>query len=167
MDSITSVAHFALSTVLRDEPWHDLGFSGRPRHGQIVQRFRPQWRVHLEKTALKQMIAVFTAAHVHAGALDPDDLSGVVDILVDGPNGSQDLWRTYGYTSRAEAESSLTQAIDSYVASDPQGWPTLLNAALDVSSIPDERLAANLFVGTVRFAQTAEDMLPFLRQNAG
>ena len=167
MDSITAAAHFALSTVLRDEPWHDLGFPGRPRHGEIIQRFRPQWRVHLEKTALKQMIAVFTAAHVQAGALDPDDLASVVDILVDGPNGSQDLWRSYGYTSRAEAESGLTQAIDSYVATDPQEWPTLLNAALDVSSVPDEKLGANLFVGIVQFAQTAEDMLPFLRRSAG
>lgn len=167
MDSPTRAAHFALSTVLRDEPWRDLGFHGRPRYGAIVQRFRPQWRVHLEKTALKQMLALFVAAHVHAGVLELDDLVHVVSILVDGQNGSQELWKSYGCTSRREAERSLADAIGSYVAVDPQGWPSLLNAALDVSRVPDDKLGARLFVGSLRFSQVAEDMLPFLHRNAG
>jgi hypothetical protein len=166
MDSITRAAHFALSTVLRDEPWQDLGFTKRPQYGAIVQRFRPLWRVRLEKTALKQMIEIFTAAHVHAGSLDEVDVPNVVEIILDGPNGTQELWRSYGYTSRTEAKDHFTRAIEDYVESESQGWASILGSALDVSSVPNEILAANLFVGVVRFAQTAEDMLPFLRPNA-
>lgn len=153
--------------MLRDEPWQDLGFAKRPRYGEIVQRFRPLWRVQFEKTALKQMIAVLTAAHVHAGALDATDVREVVDILVDGPQGSTQLWRLYGYASRAEAIEGLVCAIGTYVESEPQQWASILGSALNVPSVPDRRLAARLFLGTVRFTQTAEDMVPFLRSNAG
>ena len=62
MDSITKAARFGLSTVLRDELWQDLGFPRRPQYGAIVHRFRPLWRVQVEKAALKQMVAIFAAA---------------------------------------------------------------------------------------------------------
>jgi hypothetical protein len=167
MDQITRAAHFALSTVLRDEPWQDLGFSARPRYGGIVQKFRPLWKVQLEKTALKHMLALFAAAHVHADVVGVPDLPGVVDILVDGPNGSSELWRSYGYTSRAEAKDGLTRTIDAYVSALPEGWSSILASALDTAAVPDRRLGAQLFVGTSRLAQTAEDMLPYLQADAG
>jgi len=163
--SIVDAAQLVLSTVLRDEPWQDLGFTKRPKYGEIVQRFRPQWRVQLERAILKQMVAILSAVHVQAGILEDGDLPQLLEIYVDGPDGTQDLWRSYGYTSRAEAVEDLSSAIGEYVKSDPEQWTAVLGSKLDVPGLPDKKLAANLFVGVIRFAQTAQGMMLYLRSH--
>jgi hypothetical protein len=90
-----------------------------------------------------------------------------VDLFVGGPGGSDGLWRSYGYTSRDEAKGHLDGAILDYVESEPRTWSTMLSKQLDVVNVRDKRLRAQLLIGTVRFAQNAEGMIPVLRAQAG
>ena len=66
-DAVNKVGAYCLAAALMDEPWQDLGFRRRPKHGRFIQRFRPSWKVALEKRVLQQIIAVFTAVHVKRG----------------------------------------------------------------------------------------------------
>jgi len=166
MQPIEAAVHFAISTALRDEPWEDLGFGKRPRSGRFFQRFKPQWRVYLEDAALRELVSLFTAAHVHAQVLDPRLIPAAVDLILYGENGSLQLWRTFGFTSRADGFHGLVAAIQAYATIPPGNWSVRLVEALDASSIPDTRLRANILIGAVRVAQTTESMLPLLRSNA-
>lgn len=162
MNGPRQVAARILSTVVSDGPWQDLGFPRRPRHGEIIQRFRPQWRVHLEKTVLKEMLIVLTAAHVHAGVIDASNVDEVVSVYVAGPEGTQDLWRSLGYSSRSEAQLHLSSSIPLYAKAVPTEWSGLLSRRLDVAHVSDQRMAAALFVGVVTFTQTAREMANYL-----
>lgn len=157
------VAAAVLQVALRDEAWQDLGFAGRPKHGSFFQRFRPEWRVCLEKSVLKQMVAVLTAAHVAARVVREQQVPDVVRLLVDGPGGMPPLWPALGYTSRAEAMQDLLLSINAYARCPPANWGAELNDRLDPASVPDETLAGRLFLGVARFSLTAQDMIPILR----
>jgi hypothetical protein len=159
-------AFFAMSTALEDQPWRDLGFGKRPRHGSFFQRFRSPWKVELEKAALQQMLAVFVACHVRADLLSMRDIPQVLDILVDGPpNLGHELWSSYGYGSRNEARAHLSGAVTAYSRTELQGWPSILHRALAVAGVPDEKMRASLIVGITRFTQVAEDAIPILRES--
>jgi hypothetical protein len=147
-----------LDTVLRDEPWQDLGMRRRPRYGALVQRFRAGWRVQLEKALLKEMVAVLTAAHIVANVIDRTDVDLVVRLCIDGPGSGRDLWRALGYTSRTEAEQHFRVALRTYSDSATDTWAALMASRVGLADLPDRRLAATLFVGTGTFATTAEQM---------
>jgi hypothetical protein len=166
MTRAKETASSVLSTVLRDEPWQDLGFPKRPQHGAIVQRFRADWRVQLEKALLKEMVVLLTAAHVAAGFISQSDVSAVVKLYVDGYGSGRDLWRVLGYTSRTEATQHLERSIREYVRRGRDEWSTLLGSRLDVINVPDRRLAARLIVGSIQFARTASGMVDILAARA-
>jgi hypothetical protein len=166
---VTEIGHTVLGTVLRDEPWQDLGFGRRPRRSAFFQRFRPKWKVDLEKAALKEMVILLTTAHLAAQVIAEQDIDGVIAFYVDGTERAQELWRTLGYTSRSEAQLHLRKSIAAYSASAaaPEGWSQLLLSRLGVPDIPQPKLAAHLVVGTVRFSETVRSMLAVLRQQNG
>ena len=153
-----------LGTALRDEPWQDLGFERRPRYGELVQRLRPEWRVDLEKAILKEMIAVLTAAHLLAGVITRPQIGDLVQLYVDGPGAPTDLWRTLGYTSRAEAQTHLKSTVYLYADTKPDEWPKSLMQRLQVTKVPDRKLSANLLVGVVRFGTNAHHMISVLQR---
>ena len=161
---VTEIGHTVLSTVLRDEPWRDLGFGRRPRHGALLQRFRPKWKVDLEKSALKEMVILFTAAYLAAEVIGEKDIDRVIALYVDGTERARELWRTLGYSSRSEAQLHLTNSIAAYAAAASAGWSQLLLLRLGVADIPDTKLAAHLIVGTVRLSETMRGMVALLRQ---
>jgi hypothetical protein len=160
--AVTEIGHTILGTVLRDEPWQDLGFGRRPRYGAFFQRFRPKWKVDLEKAALKEMVSLLTTAHLAA-----QDIDGVIAFYVDGTEQAHELWRTLGYTSRSEAQHHLRNSIAAYSAAGSEGWSQLLLSRLGVPDIPQPKLAAHLIVGTVRFSETVRSMVAVLRQQNG
>lgn len=166
MQPINAAVHFAFSTALRDEPWEDLGFGKRPKSGRFLQRFRSQWRVHLEDIALRELVSLFTAAHVHAQVLIPGQIPAAVDLMLYGQNGSLQLWQNFGFTSRNEGFLGLVASIEAYASLPPDSWSTRLVEALDAVNIPDSRLRARILVGAARVAQTTNDMLPLLRSNS-
>jgi len=155
-----------LSTVLRDEPWRDLGFPKRPRYGEWLQRFRPRWRVDLEKAILKEMIAVLTAAHLVAGVIARPQLPNLLQLYIDGPEAPTDLWRTLGYSSRVEAQRHLESSVQLYADSSPDEWPKSLMQRLEIANVPDRKLLANLLVGVVQFGTNAHHMVSVLQRHS-
>jgi hypothetical protein len=145
--------------LLRDEPWQDIGFRRRPKYGALIQRLRPAWRVSLEKSITKEMLILFTAAHIAAGVVGRDQVEGLVRIYVGGPDGTSDLWTSLGYASRGEAEAHLRESVSCYLDAGIQEWLHLLPSRLQTLAIPDRALAGKLTVGAIKFAQTVQTMV--------
>ncbi len=152
-----------LSTVFTDEPWRDLGFPRRPRAGRFFRRFQPDWRVALEDIAFQEIVAILTAAHIKAASEIPPDLTVLLNLLLDGPEGEKELWQPFGYPSREEGSAKLGEALAAYSTSSAEDWPGLLVSRLGVQHVPNRNLAAALFVGAARLAHVSEHMVWQLR----
>jgi hypothetical protein len=111
-----------MSLVLSDEPWQDIGFKRRPKYGAFFQRFRRPWRVALEDAIAREMLILFTGAHIAAGLARREQIEELISIYVRGPDGSSDLWKSFGYASRTETENHLDSSIATYLDSGIQEW---------------------------------------------
>ncbi len=147
------------SIVLTDEPWQDFGFPKRPRSGRWFQRFRPRWRVDLEKRVLQQMLSSLTAAYIVAEKIPQE----AIDILVDAYTSNIDLAVALGFSSQSEGASFLKDAIDKYTSSLPRQWPEILCSCIQPDRVPDKKLAARLLVGCIQFGTSASNMILVLR----
>ena len=163
---ILEVAAEILGTCLRDEPWQDIGFRRRPKHGAFFQRFRPKWKIKLEKSVLQQMLSLFTAANILAGTIPAHAIDDVVGLYVEGFGPVGELFRTLGYQTRCEATDHLRDSIRLYANNEPSEWPRLLVDSLQVKDVPDKKLAAQLLVGAVRFTRNVHGMTSVLEQRS-
>jgi hypothetical protein len=152
-----------MSLILRDEAWQDMGFKRRPKYGALLERFRPAWRVNLEDSVLREMLILFTVAHIAAGVVGKDQIEDLIRIYVAGPDGNSDLWKTFGYPSRTDAESHFRAAISKYLESGMQDWLQMLPSRLGTLEVPDRKLAGRLTVGAIEFAQNVQNMVLHLR----
>jgi len=158
-DAVRKVVADCCRTVLMDEPWQDLGFSKRPRHGAFFQRFRPAWRVALEKKALQEMLAVFTAAHVIGGLVRSGDIAE----LVNAYSGTPELARAMGFESRDNAQRQLRDAVERYIHTPSDQWSSVLCSRIDPNSVPDRTVAARLFLGCAQFGLNVQRMVNLLK----
>lgn len=163
--AIIKVAHDCLEMILQDGPWEDIGYHGRPKYGRLIQRFRPKWKVALELSILREMLAVFSAVHVAAGRLAHSDIASLVELYIDGSEGS--LWQTFGFCSRDEARRELRESILLYTETEATKWPYLLAQRLHAFGISDGRMAARLLLGITRFADSSAQMLTRARRADG
>jgi hypothetical protein len=159
-EAIAGVVSTCFQTILRDDPWQDFGFPKRPKYGALVQKFRSTWKVELEKTILKEMIIVLTAAHVVAQVVSQDEIEKVVDAYTS----SLEVIRSLGYASRNEAQIHLRKSIEDYVKSSPDQWCGMLFKRIDPNSLSDQKVAARLVLGCAQFGTTAQNMVGILRQ---
>jgi hypothetical protein len=160
-DSIRGVVATSCHTILTDEPWQDLGFPKRPRHGLLFQRFRPAWRVAVEKRVVQEMLAAVTAVHVAGGVVSSGDVSDIVGAYMSLP----EVVAALGYASADEGRRRLNEAIAKYIA-EPDRWPTLLALRIDPNSLPDRALAARLLVGCAQFGTNLQRMVDVVRQQS-
>ena len=65
-----------LEWMLCDEPWKELGFARRPRHGVLAQLFRPRARIEFENGLKREILASITAVYVLSRHIDPDEEIG-------------------------------------------------------------------------------------------
>jgi hypothetical protein len=158
-DAIQELVVTCFSMVMSDEPWQDLGFSKRPRYGAFFQRFRSGWKVQLEKKALQEMLATFTAAHVLAGVVASDDIPKIVATYTVRP----DVVRSLGYSSKEEGVGHLNTSIAKYLAAPPDEWSVLLTNRLDPRSVPDKKASARLFVGCAQFGTNMRRMISVIK----
>lgn len=155
------IAATCLQMALSDEPWQDFGFSKRPKHGALFQRFRSPWKRELETKLLQEMLAMFTAAYVVAGKLSPDSLNLVIAMYVERP----DVVRALGYTSQDDAIIRLVRTITRYKRLPAPDWADEIARKIDPASVPDKAIAALLWIGCVRFAQNVGGMILVLRRD--
>jgi hypothetical protein len=158
-DAVRGVAATCLGTVLRDEPWQDIGFPKRPRHGEIFQGLRPAWKVALEKAVLQEMLAAFTAAYVLAGRITPDDTPQVIAVYT----ANADIIKDLGFSSREESVQNLNERITQYCATPLVDWYTTIAERITSMPIPDKKLAASLLVGCIQFSENLGNMVLALR----
>lgn len=149
-----------LRTVMQDEPWQDFSFPKRPQYGSWFQKFRPKWRVDLEKTLLQQMLCVLTAAYVVSGKVPQE----FIPVLADTYTSDVNVATALGFSSREEGASRLKELIEKYTLSSPDLWPEILHAEIRPDLLPDEALGAKLFLGCVQFGTTAKDMIQVLKR---
>lgn len=149
-DSVREAVVTCFQTILKDEPWQDFGFRRRPKYGALIQRFRPAWKVALEKKIMKEMLSVLTAAYVTSGAASMDDVEEIVDAYTATP----DLVVALGYPSKDEARCHLQESIERYLRTPPADWSAVLLSRIDPNSLPDEPVAARLFLGCAQFGMT-------------
>ena len=161
-EAVRGVVATCFQTVLMDEPWQDFGFPKRPKYGSLIQKLRPTWKVELEKKILKEIVIVLTAAHVVARVVFPDDIEQVVNAYTSTP----DVVRSLGYASRNEALVHLRDSIEEYVRSSFDKWPDMLFTRIDPNSLPDQKTAARVLLGCVRFGANARNMVTILRQKS-
>jgi hypothetical protein len=153
--AVRQVAATCLSTALTDEPWQIIGFSRRPKYGAFFQRFRSTWRVDIENKMLKELVIAFTAAHVLAGVITPDDITEIVALYTS----RGDVVRSMGYISKQDATEHMTASIRQYLGSSPAQWDTLLFQRLDPPSLPNSKMSARLIVGCVQFGQNLQNIV--------
>jgi hypothetical protein len=161
-DAVSGVIAICLRTILSNEPWQDIGFAKRPRSGALFRRFRPRWKVDLERRVIQEMLATFTAAHAVAGRVAPDEISRIIA----GYTARDDVVVALGYQSRAEGVRHLTESIAQYCGAPTKDWHSIIAARVAPSSIPDKKLSARLFVGCIRFSQNLSNMIFILRRSS-
>ena len=161
-DSPKVVAAACLSMILGNEPWQDLGFSGRPRYGAYFERFRSKWKVDLEKILLQEMLAVFTAAYVVADRITLDDIPNIIAVYLQ----NIDTVKALGYASRDDGVEHLTRAIRNYRGLPLREWQKPMWDRIQSIPMLDRKRAARLLLGCIQFAQNVITMVSLLRDNA-
>jgi hypothetical protein len=119
--------------------------------------------VALEDAVAREMLILFTVAHIAAGRVGRDQIEELVSIYVGGADDSSDLWKSFGYPSRTEAESHLGGSIATYLDSGMQEWLLILPSRLETLALPDRALAGKLTLGAIKFAQNVQNMVLQLR----
>lgn len=161
-ESIRGVVATCCHTILMDEPWQDLGFPKRPRYGSFFQRFRPEWKVAIEKRVVQEMLAAVTAVHIVGGAVSKSDVHDIVDAYTSLP----EVVAALGYGSAEEAGQRLHDAIEKYIVEPTDRWPALLTLRIDPNSLPERAVAARLLVGCVQFGMNLQRMVNVVRQRS-
>ena len=162
-DNVRLSAPRVLQWSISNDSWLNIGYGKRPKYGAIFRRFRPKWRVDIEDSILREMVSIFTAAHVLAGILEVNNLDEIIDIYVDGFGSATGLFHTFGFLSRKDALTHFDEAIREYTEAEPSQWPEILTRRLKITRIPDRKLSAKLMVGSIRFAMGAQDMALLLK----
>lgn len=154
------VASRCFQMVMSNEVWKDLGFRRRPRYGRLFQRFRRQWKVQLENSLMKEMIAIFSALYFVTEVIDIDQLDELARLYTIGPKeykGSP-LWECYGYRSSTEAIAHLRDSILLYRALPTNDWYGIFCDHCGFFQLPDKKLSGKLLVGGLHFFKTIEAM---------
>jgi hypothetical protein len=154
-DQVPDVVASCLRIVVSDEAWEDIGFGKRPRYGILFRMFRPKWKVKLERTVLKEMLASVTAAHLIAGSIRPDDIPRIIVAYIAAP----EVLAGLGYSSPSESADYLWDRIGQYRRTPIRDWAGLLVKHVAPTSIPDRQLSAALLGGCVKFSQKLNTMV--------
>ena len=165
-DNVLRTASAILNMSIADEPWLDIGYGRRPKHGVFFnQYFRAKWRRRLEDALLREIVSILTAVYRLAGVVGQRDLDLVTELYVDGNTGG--LFRTFGFSSRTDAIAYFGDAIREYHEAEPSEWSGILTRRIRITRLPDHGLSAKLMVGSVRFTMNAARMVLVLRQQQG
>ncbi len=111
-----------LEWMLCDEPWKELGFARRPRHGVLAQLFRPRARIEFENGLKREILASITAVYVLSRHIDPDEVSEVVALYAAHPL----IFPMLGFASQKAARKGMQGAIDDYMETPEGQWAALI-----------------------------------------
>lgn len=111
-----------LEWMLCDEPWKELGFAGRPKHGVLAQIFRPRTMIEFENGLKREILASITAVYVLSRHIEPGELPEVVALYAAHPL----IFPMLGFATQGAARQGVQGAIKDYMEA-PQGqWAALI-----------------------------------------
>jgi len=143
-DLVAQIADNCFRLVMADGSWEAIGFGRRPRRGLIWRFTTPAWKVALEDRVHRELLVIFSAAHVGAFGSTRDELLRSLVKFYWGVDG-----RFGQIFPSAEA---CQKAINEYLGAPCAEWHKLLCDHLEVFTVPDKKLSARLLVGCVQFA---------------
>lgn len=111
-----------LEWMLCDEPWKELGFSGRPQHGVLAQLFRPRSRIEFENGLKREILASITAVYVLSRHIDPAELAEVVALYAAHPL----IFPMLGFATQRAARQGMLRAINDYMEAPDGQWAALI-----------------------------------------
>lgn len=111
-----------LEWLLCDEPWKELGFAGRPRHGVMVQFFRPQASIDFENRLKREILASITAVYAVSRFLELEEVPEVVALYAAHPF----IFPLLGFESQVEARQFMQDAVNDYLNVPVPQWCALM-----------------------------------------
>jgi hypothetical protein len=144
-------------SMLLDEIWQDFGYRKRPKYGAIVQKWRRQWKVELEKAILREIFVSTIALFVLAKKIKLADVPSViefVDEVMDRDLANEFYFSPLGYTSRDEAVADAVNMAEEYCREDSKRWASIWIRRLAVGKIPNDKVKARILAGCVKHAVT-------------
>lgn len=158
---IAQIAVNCINTAISHTAWRDIGFARRPIVGSWFQRFRKPWKVALEKRAFREMLSLYSAAHVQAWDIPDSSIHQIAGIY----NGSSDASQSMGFSSQQEGVVALSDRIAAYSKSAPGDWDKLLFEALKTMEVPDHKLRAKIMIGIVQFCTNIRHSKVYLMEH--
>ncbi|MGH6679446.1 MAG: hypothetical protein ACREDL_11095, partial [Bradyrhizobium sp.] len=154
---VAQIADNCFRLSLSDGAWRALGFNRRPRHGLMWRVVTPTWKAALEQRVHRELLVIFSAAHLTSFDATRDVL---LSRLVDFYWGNGDLGRVF-----PSAEACL-EAIKTYLGPSTVPWHQLLMDRLEIFAVPNSRLRNRLLVGCVNFSMNIK-MIPLYVKSLG
>jgi hypothetical protein len=141
------IARNSAALTSSDGPWEYLGYRRCPAMGVLWRIMTPRWKAALASRAFRELILLFSAAHIVACAKPSEDLI---------PELAEYYWRGVGGRLRSligiSTRENIGKAIEAYVETPSGNWHNLLWERLEGASLP-ERQQARLWAGCFRFCQ--------------
>jgi hypothetical protein len=111
-----------LEWMLCDEPWKELGFAGRPKHGVLAQIFRSRSRIKFENGLKREILASITAVYVLSRHIEASELPEVVALYAAHPL----IFPMLGFSSQGAARQGMQSAINDYMEAPEGQWAALI-----------------------------------------
>ena len=111
----------AVGFGMGDALWKAFQYKGRPKHGILVNRLRPERKVAKEHFLFKEFVLVtlvLTARAVCQPVRKPGGegiLARVIELLIDGPPDLKETWREFSFPSRSEAVRFYREGLSAYL----------------------------------------------------
>ena len=131
--NVENVVGNSLALALADEPWQDFGFTGRPTHGTLFRRFRPDWKNSLEDRIIQTIICSAVAAHHSAGLFSRDALPELVLKLTENSAAA----RSFGFATRDDAARLFEKLSLDFMEVGIGNWYSVVVNSLQTEAIPD------------------------------
>jgi hypothetical protein len=154
---LLKVTQLSLSTALSDSAWKLFGYSRRPTYGKFVQKFRPKWKVEIERKLFRELIISHIAAHVLAGVISIKTVEQVVNYFVEFfyvKNGCG--LDCLGYASQKEAERDMYSTVLGYAKTPLESWGGMLMDRISVNLVPKNKESMEIIAGCIKFSQVAQ-----------
>ncbi len=150
-EKVKKILGRCLSIAFGDPAWQFFGFRKRPRHGAFWQKFRPEWRVALERRLFVEIFLTNVAAYVKSGSLDSHEVGELTEFMMSDA-GVERLLNTFGYKSSLNIKCDVMKYAEAHL----DKWAEMLTSRLQIDSIADKNLYASVLEGCLRTQDVAE-----------
>jgi hypothetical protein len=130
---IPTIADRCFRLSVRHDTWQSLGFRRRPARIGIFRLTKPRWKIAFENRVCREMLTIFSAAHIEAFRTDRENLlRQLVRFYWDDRSGS--------VSPMFQSKDACLNAIQQYVAAPITKWPDIFVERINLVSVPESKL---------------------------